>query len=139
MFPWPIPSFYKTSKKCNSCIICYDSCRCHHCPSIDRIVSLQFFAKLSSLWGIDVSKKFLFYFKKGSKRGPSSEILYIWNVYKFNNSSKTKYSGSSILLCPTHYYCVRQNTVSTLAVNIHLFDFPLLTCFSGIYIMLHSA
>jgi hypothetical protein len=25
-------------------------------------------------------------------------------------------------------YCIKQNTVSILAINIHLFNFPLLTC-----------
>ena len=43
-----------------------------------------------------------------------------------------KYNGSSILLCPTLYcvqaiYCINKNTVSTLAFNIHLFNFPLST------------
>jgi len=38
-----------------------------------------------------------------------------------------KYSwSSSILLCQTHY-CVKQNTVSTLAFNVYLFNFSLLT------------
>ena len=35
-----------------------------------------------------------------------------------------KYSESSILLCPTNCYV---NTVPTLALRIHLFNFPLLT------------
>ena len=43
-----------------------------------------------------------------------------------------KYNGSSILLCPT-YYCVQPFTVSNKIqcphlFNMHLFNFPLLTC-----------
>ena len=52
-----------------------------------------------------------------------------------------KYNGSRILLCPTHY-CVQKFTMSNKipcphACNMHLFNFPLLTCYSRI--MLRSA
>ena len=38
---------------------------------------------------------------------------------------------SNTLLCPA-IDCVQQNMVSTLAFNIHLFNFPLSTCFGCI-------
>ena len=44
---------------------------------------------------------------------------------------------SNTLLCPA-MYCVKQNTVSTLALDIHLFNFPLLTC-SGHIMMLEPS
>ena len=41
---------------------------------------------------------------------------------------------SNTLLCPA-MYCVKQNTVSTLALDIHLFNFPLLTCSGHIMLL----
>jgi hypothetical protein len=44
---------------------------------------MQFFAKCDTLWVIDGPYNFLlFHFKKVSKWGPNSEILYIWKVYR---------------------------------------------------------
>ena len=67
----------------------------------------------------------LFYFEKGSRKGPNSEILHIWKAYLTLEIVKQdkcpKYLRSSILLCRTHY-CVKQNPVSTLV------QLPLSSC-----------
>jgi len=68
-------------------------------------------------------------------------MSYIWKAYLTLEIVKQldkcpKYSWWSKLLFPTHY-CVKQNSVSTVVFNIHLFNFPLSTCCGRI--MLHSA
>ena len=88
-----------------------------------------------------MSKDFL-RFRKGSRRDLNSEISHIWKVHvdrrfifhPIFNSYNCKmrqmfkvHSRSSKVLFPL-YYCVKQNTVSTLDFYIHLFNFPLSTC-----------
>ena len=72
------------------------------------------------------------------KRGLKGTYLHIWKEYLTHETIRQdkcpKYNGSSILLCQKHY-CVQQvtvkeNIVSTLAFNIHLFNFPMSTCCS---------
>jgi hypothetical protein len=97
----------------------------------------QYFAKWSSLWVIDRSLKQIcnFISKKNLKGAQIPNISHIWKMYlsfKMVKQDKyPKYNGSNILLCPTRY-CVKQNTVSTLAFKLDLFNFPLLTCCSRI-------
>ena len=61
--------------------------------------------------------------------GANFEILHLWKPYLIleiiNQDKCPKYNESSILLCRntllcSAIYCVKQNTVSTLAFNIHL-------------------
>jgi hypothetical protein len=92
----------------------------------------------------------LLYFEKGYKSGPNSEFSDIWKTYLTHKIVREDncpiYSWSSKLLFPAYncvhhilvsvIYCVKQNTVSTLAFNIpvyiHLFIFPSSTCCSCI-------
>jgi hypothetical protein len=51
----------------------------------------------------------------------------MFNTWIVRQDKCPKYNKSNTLLCPA-IYCVKQNTVSTLAFNIHLFNFPFWTC-----------
>jgi hypothetical protein len=51
----------------------------------------------------------------------------MFNTWIVRQDTCPKYNKSNTLLCPA-IYCVKQNTVSTLAFNIHLFNFPFWTC-----------
>jgi hypothetical protein len=97
----------------------------------------------------NMSKYFL-RFRKGSRRDLNSEISHIWKVHvdrrfifhPIFNSYNCKmrqmfkvHSRSSKVLFPL-YYCVKQNTVSTLDFYIHLFNFPLSTCCGNIMLLL---
>jgi len=80
----------------------------------------------------------LFYFEKGYTM-PNSEILhtffflYLEDIFNTWNS-KTRQMSSKLLF--TEYYGGKQDTVSTLAFNRYLYNFPLSTCLGRI--ILHS-
>ena len=70
----------------------------------------------------------LFYLKKMPKFRKFAYLEGIFLTLEIVKQDKcAKYDVSSIFLRPTHY-CVKQNTVPTLASNMHLFNFPLSIC-----------
>lgn len=86
-----------------------------------------FFCAKRSFYGLleYYEKCLLFYFEKRPK---------FWHFAylecKIVKQDKCQaYNGSSIVLCPTHYRFqnLLQNTMFTLAVNLHLFNFPFST------------
>ena len=60
-----------------------------------------------------------------SKRGPNSEISHVWKAWFNTWNSKTQQMSK--------IQWIQHNTVSTLAFNIHLFNFPLCIMLCSIF------
>ena len=70
-----------------------------------------------------IKKCLLFYFKRRFKRGPNPESFQIWKAC-LTLDKCSKYSESCRLLVQ-HLIVSSKNTASTLAFNIHMFNFHL--------------
>ena len=98
---------------------------------------MLFYFKISHIWKVYLYIEFLFFiqfwcrffFEQNWLRLKLPEFSHIWKAYLTLEISKIQLFQhiivSNILFCSA-IYCAKQNTVSTLTCNIHLFNFPCL-------------